>query len=78
MRARYVVGILILVAAVPLQVYLMKYNRDFRNLVLEIAEKLPEPLQGLSVDFTDYVRTASKFGRLTSKGWAVSSEFSSL
>lgn len=63
MQARYVIGIVILIATVPLQFYLMKYNQDFKNLVVEITKKLPDPLQGLSVDLTDYVNTASKYLR---------------
>lgn len=61
MQFRHFVGLAALIAAVPLQMYLMKYNENFKALVAEIVEKLPEYVRNSSVvDVTEYVGTASK------------------
>lgn len=62
MQVRHVVGFVMLVAAVPLQMYLMKYNENFKSLVSEIVENinLTECLSGLSDNFTEYFNAASK------------------
>lgn len=61
MQVRHVVGLTLLLAAVPLQMYLMKYNQDFRDLVSGIVKNLPNDLLQLSTDYvTGYVHAASK------------------
>lgn len=62
MQVRHVVGlVLLMAAAVPLQMYLIKYNQDFRDLVSEINKNLPNDLLQLSTGYvTEYVHAVSK------------------
>lgn len=56
MQIRHVVGLMLLLAAVPLQMYLTKYSKDFRDLVSTIVSNLPQ----VSINVTGYVRATSK------------------
>ncbi|XP_026805044.1 uncharacterized protein LOC113548385 isoform X2 [Rhopalosiphum maidis] len=59
MQVRHVIGLILLLAAMPLQLYLMKYNQNFRNLVSEIVKNLSSDLLQLSIDVAGYVSLAS-------------------
>lgn len=57
---RFVVGIALMVAAVFLQICLVKYKQNFKALMLEMVNKvLPDNVPGLPFDFSEYVDTAS-------------------
>ncbi|KAL5243449.1 hypothetical protein ACI65C_010859 [Semiaphis heraclei] len=54
MQVRHVVGLTLLVAAaVPLQLYFLKYNQDFRNVVSGIAKNLQADLLQLVAGYVD-------------------------
>ncbi|XP_025405484.1 uncharacterized protein LOC112679784 isoform X2 [Sipha flava] len=55
MQLRHIIGLTLLISAVPLQMYLMKYNQEFRDLVSEIVKTLPVSMQELTIDLTEYV-----------------------
>ncbi|KAL4121239.1 hypothetical protein QTP88_013791 [Uroleucon formosanum] len=63
MQVRHVVGlVLLMAAAVPLQMYLIKYNQDFRDLVSEINKNLPNDLLQLSTGYvTEYVHAVNHY-----------------
>lgn len=61
MQVSHVVGLVLLIASVPLQMYLMKHNENFKQLVAEIVQMLPKQMQGVTIDLTDYVKTTSKY-----------------
>lgn len=54
MQVRHVVGLTLLLAvAVPLQIYLLKYNQDFRNVVSGIVKNLQDDLLQLVTEYVD-------------------------
>lgn len=61
MQVTHVVGLVLLIASVPLQMYLMKHNERFKELVSEIVQMLPKTMQGVTIDLTDYVKTTSEY-----------------
>lgn len=60
MQLRHVIGLTLLIGAVPLQMYLMRYNQNFRDLVSEVVKRLPVAMQELTVDLAGYAGVASK------------------
>jgi len=54
------IGLLLFLAAIPLQIYLMKYNDDFKDLTSRILIILQDYLLQLSNGVTGYVSTAGK------------------
>ncbi|VVC41469.1 Hemimethylated DNA-binding domain [Cinara cedri] len=63
MELRRFVGLALLIAAVPLQMYLMNNNENFKELVADIVKTLPENIRGLTVDLTEYVKAAKGYIR---------------
>lgn len=61
MQVRHVIGLILFLAAVPLQMYLMKYNQHFKDLILEIVKNLPDGLLQLSNFVAGYVWVAKNY-----------------
>ncbi|CAH1724528.1 uncharacterized protein LOC114120710 [Aphis gossypii] len=61
MQVRHVIGLMLFLAAVPLQMYLMKYNQNFKDLTLEIVKNLQDGLLQLSNFVAGYVWVAKNY-----------------
>ncbi|KAE9528137.1 hypothetical protein AGLY_012559 [Aphis glycines] len=61
MQVRHVIGLILFLAAVPLQMYLIKYNQNFKDLTLEIVKNLPDGLLQLSNFVAEYVWVAKNY-----------------
>lgn len=76
MQIRHVIGFTLLLVAVPLQLYLMKYNQDFRHLVSEIVKNLTDDLLQLSSDYvTGCVSTTNYYLQSTYDYFGLSEPF---
>ncbi|XP_026805043.1 uncharacterized protein LOC113548385 isoform X1 [Rhopalosiphum maidis] len=75
MQVRHVIGLILLLAAMPLQLYLMKYNQNFRNLVSEIVKNLSSDLLQLSIDVAGYVSLAKNYLQTTYNYLGLSKSF---
>ncbi|XP_025208015.1 uncharacterized protein LOC112603582 [Melanaphis sacchari] len=61
MQVRHVIVLMLLLAAVPLQMYLIKHNQNFKHLVSEIVKNIPNDLLQLSIHVAGYIHVAKNY-----------------